>query len=473
MNFRIQISLLFLCQLFFPAEIGAQVSANGQSFIDTTSYPLSNYKDPIFVYDVSCRGGINPVTSLSAMAPNNLDSCIYIWTAYNTQTRKFDLYLKTDSQHLSSQLIGMANGGYQVHISRAGEIDTSFRCWIFIHHLAVSVLKSADGKVLPSKYTCQYVELNGSLQTDTLLYYDPVSGDSTVLLNHTTYWWSFSNKEGVKEKAYLNVLNPRTYSPPVYDTHFYLVATDKFNAACSDTVLYISIQTRSVFEYKYYDHYGDSTGYIAMDQQGESGPGKFEFINHSINGSTYQWILTDTIFEGDTAHRIIDASDTLLRPVYTYYIPRQYLAKLISRSTEHCVDTSETVILIYIKPSELGAVPNVFTPNNDGKNDFFVFYPYDDDVKNNPGSRFASIKIFHIAIFDRWGRKVHEFTGDINDWVGNGKDGSPGGWNGKILNTNADAVPGIYYYIIEAVGWDNVVYKGKNQQYMGFVYLYR
>jgi CHU_C Type IX secretion signal domain len=473
MGLRIQIGLLFLCQLFLPKEIEAQISAIGQSFTDTATYPVSNFKDLVFVYNVSCFGGNNPSATLLAIAPNNLDSCNYVWTGYNIQDHSFDLAVKTESQVSSSQLSGIGEGGYQVRISRTGKLDTTFRCWIFIHHLSVSVLKTADGKVLTSKYTCQYVELNGSLTTDTLLYYDPVSGDTVKLMNNTSYWWSYSNKEGVKDKAFLNSLNPRTYSPPVYNTHYYLVSTDKFNASCSDTVLYISIQTRSVFEYKYFDHYGDSTGYIPMDPQGVSAPAKFEFINHSINGATYQWILTDTVFAGDTVHRIIDASDTLLKPVYTYYIPRQYLAKLVSKSAEHCVDTSVTEILIYIKPSELGAVPNVFTPNNDGKNDYFVFYPYDDDVKDNPGSRFASIRTFHITIFDRWGRKVHEFNGDINDWVGNGKDGSHGGWDGKILGTNADAVPGIYYYIIVATGWDNIVYQGTTKQYMGFVYLYR
>ena len=304
MGLRIQIGFLFLCQLFLPKEIEAQISAIGQSFTDTATYPVSNFKDLVFVYNVSCFGGNNPSVTLLAIAPNNLDSCNYVWTGYNIQDHSFDLAVKTESQVSSSQLSGIGEGGYQVRISRTGKLDTTFRCWIFIHHLSVSVLKTADGKVLTSKYTCQYVELNGSLTTDTLLYYDPVSGDTVKLMNNTSYWWSYSNKEGVKDKAFLNSLNPRTYSPPVYNTHYYLVSTDKFNASCSDTVLYISIQTRSVFEYKYFDHYGDSTGYIPMDPQGVSAPAKFEFINHSINGATYQWILTDTVFAGDTDDNI-------------------------------------------------------------------------------------------------------------------------------------------------------------------------
>jgi hypothetical protein len=468
MRFLIKVGLLFLSQLMFLQGIGAQISANGQAFTDSTVYPFSKLKDPVFIYNVSCKGGANPFTALTAIAPGNLDSCEFVWSIYDTTTHSFNATIKSESNVSNSILNGMGQGGYQVHITK-GLLDTTFRCWIFIHHLSVSVLKGLDGKVLSSKYTCQYVELNATLQTDTFYYYDPDSANSVMLNNNTSYWWSFNNKEGVKDKAFFQ-LTSRTYNPPVYDTHFYFIALDRFGAGCSDTVLYISIQTRAKFEYKYYDHYGDSTGFIAMNSDGESAPAKFQFINHSINGSTFQWILTDTVFAGDTAHRIVNVHDTIYKPEYTYYIPRQYLAKLISRSAQHCMDTMITDVLIKIRLSQLDSVPNVFTPNGDNLNDYFVFYPYDEGDKNSSTDlKFASIRTFHIAIFDRWGRKVHEFYGDINDWVGSGKTNSHGGWDGKILNTNVEASPGIYFYIMEATGWDNIAYKGRK----GFVYLFR
>ena len=485
MRFLIQSGLFLICLLILPGRSDAQISGNGQSYQDSTIYPFFKTIDPIFIYTFSCTGVASATPSLNAVAPNNLDSCDYTWTSFNLQTRKFDIPVKSEIQVSSGSLSAAGQGGYQVRITKGNVLDTTFRCWIFIHHLSVSVLKSAEGKVLSSKYTCQYVEVNGTLKTDTFYYYDPSSGDSVILNNNTSIYWSFINKEGLKDKAFFS-LNTRTYTPPVYDTRFYLVASDKFGASCADTVLYISIQTRAKFTYKYYDHYGDSTGFITMSSKGVSAPAKFQFINHSINGATYQWILTDTVFRGDTAHRLVNATDTLFKPEYTYYIPRwpdAYIPKLISRSAQHCVDTFVADTPILIMASELGIkqgdlrIPNVFTPNGDKVNDDFVVYPYDDDIDKsehpNPPARFASIKTFHIIIYDRWGLKVHEFYGDINDWVGSGRTGTHGGWDGRVMNSNREAPSGIYYYVIEAMGWDDARYEGKGSHYMGAVYLYR
>jgi len=72
-------------------------------------------------------------------------------------------------------------------------------------------------------------------------------------------------------------------------------------------------------------------------------------------------------------------------------------------------------------------IPDVFTPNGDGKNDEFRV-------------AFSSLISFHGIIFNRWGRKVFE-------WTDPGK-----GWDGRIGGKMA--VPTAYYYIIEAVGSD-------------------
>jgi len=75
------------------------------------------------------------------------------------------------------------------------------------------------------------------------------------------------------------------------------------------------------------------------------------------------------------------------------------------------------------------AVPNVFTPNNDGKNDIFCISS-------------QNIQTFNCKVFNRWGEQIFEFT-DISD-----------GWNGKLQNSE-EASAGVYFFVIEAVGLDN------------------
>lgn len=88
---------------------------------------------------------------------------------------------------------------------------------------------------------------------------------------------------------------------------------------------------------------------------------------------------------------------------------------------------------IVVKESMMMA-PNVFTPNGDGKNDEFRV-------------AYRSIGEFHCWVFNRWGHQVFSWTDPAK------------GWDGKINGKKAP--DGAYYYIIEAVGTDGIVYKLK------------
>ncbi|MBE0674654.1 MAG: hypothetical protein IH591_08340, partial [Bacteroidales bacterium] len=60
---------------------------------------------------------------------------------------------------------------------------------------------------------------------------------------------------------------------------------------------------------------------------------------------------------------------------------------------------------------------------------------------------------------------VYSFRGEgdrLRDWPG---------WNGNVNESSVKAAPGVYFYVIRAIGWDNVVYETK--EHRGFLYLYR
>ena len=106
---------------------------------------------------------------------------------------------------------------------------------------------------------------------------------------------------------------------------------------------------------------------------------------------------------------------------------------------------------IEVDKSELD-IPNVFTPNDDGLNDRFMVQK-------------KSLKFISVEVFSRSGKMVYNFSGEgeaLRNWEG---------WDGKVNNSSADASPGVYFYIIRATGWDDVVYNSREQR--GFVYLYR
>ena len=78
-------------------------------------------------------------------------------------------------------------------------------------------------------------------------------------------------------------------------------------------------------------------------------------------------------------------------------------------------------------------VPNVFTPNNDGVNDYW-FIDVGDDVKN-----------VRVKVYNRWGQLIYTSTHyELCD-----EETGEYCWNGKDMSENEYCPNGIYYYTVE------------------------
>jgi len=105
--------------------------------------------------------------------------------------------------------------------------------------------------------------------------------------------------------------------------------------------------------------------------------------------------------------------------------------------------TTDSIVITYIPPTNLfypDTLCNIFTPNGDGKNDFF--YPYFDytvynqtGITSQPAYDFQYLYVgyFEMWIYNRWGQEVF-YTNDYNY-----------GWDGKIDKKDGD--DGVYYFI--------------------------
>jgi gliding motility-associated-like protein len=108
-----------------------------------------------------------------------------------------------------------------------------------------------------------------------------------------------------------------------------------------------------------------------------------------------------------------------------------------------CIDTAFILISVDKPLDVIYSIPNIFTPNGDGVNDFFTI-----NAQN--------IQSLDILIMNRWGNVVFE---------SNNIDAK---WNGKNKNEGKDCSDGTYFYKINIVGED-----GQEIEEHGYVKLVR
>jgi gliding motility-associated-like protein len=144
-------------------------------------------------------------------------------------------------------------------------------------------------------------------------------------------------------------------------------------------------------------------------------------VNNSSGNAENVWVYSDGI-----------NNDSVVSPTRIFELPGEYQVMLITFSDNGCIDTITKTIIV----EELNLlIPNVFSPNTDGKNDAFK-------------PKLVGYTMKKAQIYNRWGSSIHEW-GEENE-----------GWNGKIGSD--DASEGTYYFefVIEDFNGEQIVEKG-------------
>ena len=168
---------------------------------------------------------------------------------------------------------------------------------------------------------------------------------------------------------------------------------------------------------------------------------------------TWSFTNNDTVYNGhDTLIEVSNffwefdgysSTFTNSKPKIAFSEEGQGGAMLTVTNDYGCDTTYRTSI--HVLPVKL-KIPNIFTPNGDGYNDYFeIGYGEEGKPINDLNDYFLSHK---LVVFNRWGRTVYESNDYKNDWDG------------------GDLPDGTYFYVLECKGHT------QNYRYQGSVMIW-
>ena len=154
------------------------------------------------------------------------------------------------------------------------------------------------------------------------------------------------------------------------------------------------------------------------------------FTDSSIDAVTWDWNFGD-------GSSVVD----ITQPIHEYADSGTYQVRLIVMNNGGCIDT--TYGTIRVEPEFTLYVPNAFTPNGDGMNDYFF------------GSGVGFVD-YEMWIMDRWGKVIFHSQEQSQHW------------DGSYFGNNSSCQNDVYEFIINVKD-----YKGKAHKVIGHVSLVR
>ncbi len=439
----------------------SQIYSSNASFTDSTNYESVNLnKSPIFVYSID-KGDYNPQIYLESHLADST-GLNFTWQKFNYTTLNFDAIVQTDNNTDKSKYLCEGEGGYKVHIT-GSNTDTTFYAWVYICSFQIISINIKTS-------TCEFMQFQTLLNFDNdFLYYDPLT--KKQLTKKHTYKvkeWECSEEEMSIPK----ILNPMIEAPTKYMS-FYLTMTDNFE---QERKSYISLEEAEQDDNKTYvvatkakfEAFRDEKEKEETDSTGQA-PLLVNFKNLSENATEYYWTFyNETSRIAQEGIDSVKATSILETPIngILYTLPGintvgLYDVKLqtkgptffINDEEKQCVNTLLKPKYIQVDSVTIPEFANVFSPPFKPNN---IFYFENGKASGFKGAK--SVKEFSIKIYSRWGDKVYQYKGDINEWEG---------WDGTTLG-NIVAETGVYFYSAFIKGWDDKDYNKR-----GSIHLFR
>lgn len=197
------------------------------------------------------------------------------------------------------------------------------------------------------------------------------------------------------------VVNNELFSPSIGVNEYVLSGYSENNCVNTDSVLVTVLETpESIFSSDLNIYYPDAL---------------VTFTNNSLSSNFFYWNFGNGQY--------ITTND-LNNQIITYSQAGTYLVELIV-SNGICSDSYIQEVIVLPFPPPLIIIPNVFSPNDDYINDFFMIESH-------------FIKDFKMVVLNRWGNEIYKFN-NVNDK-----------WDGK---TNGQTLSdGVYFYSYELAG---------------------
>ncbi|MPM16304.1 hypothetical protein SDC9_62682 [bioreactor metagenome] len=168
---------------------------------------------------------------------------------------------------------------------------------------------------------------------------------------------------------------------------------------------------------------GPNAAFSATPNPATVGGGPIQFINQTTGASSWEWDFGDGSFS------------TEQYPAHSFEGVGEYIVWLWAENNFGCRDSFALTIII----NDIFTlyIPNAFSPNGDGRNDFFM--PYGISVNTD---------YYEMRIYNRWGNLVF-MTTDIN---------TP--WDGNIKGiVKKEKTQDVYTYEIKLKDATNIIHK--------------